>query len=139
MISYDSATWDGETNSQHVAREGRNSARARRCTEEANTTATAAVAHGVSDQQRGQHITRNLTKEFLPVDGHDVQPMPSANLTIASNELARIQQMLEIAKATAMLKAAVVQVNDIHENQALSFSTASNQSTGLQWDHSNHQ
>jgi hypothetical protein len=37
-----------------------------------------------------------------------------------------------------MLKASMVQVNEVHKNQASSFSIASNRSTGLRWARSNH-
>lgn len=82
MIGYDSGVHDGETNSQ-------------RRTEEAN----AAAADGNS-------VACNLNLKFLQVDGHDVQPTPSANLAVAANELARLPASPELAKATALLKAA---------------------------------
>jgi len=51
MISCDSTTRDGETNSQHAAREGRNANRAKRRTEQANAAAAVTIGGGAADQQ----------------------------------------------------------------------------------------
>ena len=59
-------------------------------------------------------LQRNLDDEFVLVDGHDVYKTPSANLVMATNELTRLPQTLEVAKVTTMLKAAHCQVNEIH-------------------------
>ena len=58
------------------------------------------------------------------VDNQQVEQTSSANLAMATHELARLPPMLEVLKIQALLKAAKVQVNDIR-NLALSFSTAS--------------
>jgi hypothetical protein len=62
--------------------------------------------------------------------------MPSANLAVAMNELSRLQQTPELAKASAMLKAVAVQVLEIHENQAPSHSTGLNRSGRSRRPHS---
>ena len=126
MISCYSAALDGETNSQRVAHEGRNSDRTRRRTKADATIAAVAAGGGVADQHGGRHVVHNRIEEFHQVDSIDVQPTPIANLAMALNELTRIQQTSKITKATAMLKAAMLQVNEVRENQAPSFSTASN-------------
>ena len=41
----------------------------------------------------------------LQYNGHDVCKTPSANLAMAANELARLEQMPEVTKVAAMLKA----------------------------------
>ena len=56
-------------------------------------------------QGRPRPLRRNLDDEFVCVDGHDVYKTPSANLAVAANELAWLEQTLEVAKVTAMLKA----------------------------------
>ena len=58
------------------------------------------------------------------VDNQLVEQTSSVNLAMATNELGRLPQTLEVAKIQALLKAAQVQVNDIR-NPAPSFSTAS--------------
>jgi hypothetical protein len=78
------------------------------------------------DQHGGFRIIRNLTDEFHQVDGYKVQPMPSANLAMAINEVGRLPQTPKLTMATAMLKVAVVQVFQIHDNQAPSHSIRSN-------------
>ena len=109
---------------------------------EAATVATVAAEGGTvdgggdADKQGGHHVARNLADEFLQVDGHEVQPTPSANLVVALNELGRLPQMPELTKATAMLKAAAVQVFEFHDNQAPSHSTRLNRSTGPHWPRS---
>ena len=50
---------------------------------------------------------------------------PSANLVVAANELARLEQTPEVAKVTAMLKVAHCQVNEIHQDQGASYLTSS--------------
>ena len=62
---------------------------------------------------QGRPLQRNLDDKFLHIDGHDVYKTPSANLVVAANELARLQQTPEVARVTAMLKAAHCQVNEI--------------------------
>ena len=47
------------------------------------------------------------------VDNQGVEQMPSANLAVATHELARLPQTPEIFKIQALLKAAQAQVNDI--------------------------
>lgn len=104
MISCDSSVRDGETNSQHVARESRNADRARCCLAEANAPAAAATDGGAPNQQGGHRIERNLDQEFFQVDGHDVRPTLSANLAMAT-ELARPPKTPELAKINVLLKA----------------------------------
>ena len=48
------------------------------------------------------------------VDNQQVEQTPSANLAVATHELARPPQTLEILKIQVLLKAAQAQVNDIH-------------------------
>ena len=55
---------------------------------------------------QGRSLQHNLDDEFLRVDGHDIYKTPSVNLAMATNELARLQQTLEVARVTTMLKAA---------------------------------
>ena len=136
MISANSAAHNGETDAQRAVREERNADRAQRRAE-ANAAATATNANpGVATygdaahNQGGHRVTRNLNEEFIQVDGHEVLLTPSTNLTIAMNELGRLAPSPELAKATAMLKAAVVQVNENRQNQAPSHSTSSNRSAG---------
>ena len=57
------------------------------------------------------------------VDNQQVEQTPSANLAVATHDLARLPPMLEVLKIQALLKAAQVQVNDIR-NPAPSYSTA---------------
>ena len=45
---------------------------------------------------------------------------------MATNELARLEKMPEVAKVAAMLKDAHYQVNEIHQDQGPSYSTSSN-------------
>ena len=60
----------------------------------------------LDSQGRPHQLHRNLDDEFVHVGGHDVYKTPSANLVVAANELARLPQTPEVAKVTAMLKAA---------------------------------
>ena len=53
---------------------------------------------------QGRPLQRNLDEEFLRVDGHDVFKTSSANLAVATNELARLPQTPELTKVAAMLK-----------------------------------
>ena len=62
---------------------------------------------------QGRPLQRNLDDEFVRVDGHDIYKTPSANLAVATNELARFPQTPEVTKVAAMLKAAHCQVNEI--------------------------
>ena len=57
-------------------------------------------------QGRPRPLRRNLDDKSICVDGHDVYKTPSANLAMATNELARLEQTPEVAKVAAMLKAA---------------------------------
>ena len=66
------------------------------------------------------------------VDNQQVEQTLSANLAMATHELARLPPMLEVLKIQALLKAAQVQVNDIR-NPAPSFSTASACSHNPPW------
>ena len=60
----------------------------------------------LDSQGRPRPLQRNLNDEFVLVDGHDVYKTPSVNLVVAANELARLEQMLEVTKVVAMLKVA---------------------------------
>jgi len=64
----------------------------------------------LDSQGRPRPLRHNLDDEFVRVDGHDVYKTPSANLAMAANELARLEQTLEVAKVAAMLKATHCQV-----------------------------
>jgi hypothetical protein len=55
-------------------------------------------------------VVRNLEDAFILVNGHEVDPTPSAKLAITMNELGRLPMTSKVAKATAMIKAATVQV-----------------------------
>ena len=80
----------------------------------------------LDSQERPRLLYRNLDDEFVRVDGHNVYKTPSANLAMVANELARLEQTLEVTKVTAMLKAAHCQVNKIRQDQGPSYSTSSN-------------
>ena len=67
----------------------------------------------LDSQGRPHPLQRNLKDEFVRVDGHDVYKTPSANLAMAANELAWLEQMPEVTKVTKMLKVAHCQVNEI--------------------------
>ena len=73
------------------------------------------------------HINPTATSmtNFFRVDGHDVYKTPSANLAVATKELARLPQTPKVAKVTAMLKAVHCQVNEIRQDQRPSYSTSS--------------
>ena len=58
-------------------------------------------------------LARHFQQEFLMVDNQRVEQTPSANLVVATHELARLPQTLEILKIQALLKVAQAQVNDI--------------------------
>ena len=75
--------------------------------------AKAARNDQLDSQGRPCPLQRNLDDEFVHVNGHNVYKTPSANLAVAANELAWLKQMLEVAKVTAMLKAAHCQVHEI--------------------------
>jgi len=70
------------------------------------TAAVVATDENEVDSQGNLCVAHNLNLEFLQVDGHDVQQMPSTNLAVPTNELARLQQTPEITKVTALLKVA---------------------------------
>ena len=76
-------------------------------------------------QGRPRPLHRNLDDEFVRVDGHDVYKTPSANLAVAANELARLEQMPAVTMVTAMLKSVHCQVNEILQDQRPSYSTSS--------------
>ena len=59
----------------------------------------------LDSQGRPRPLHRNLDDKFIRVDGHDVYKTPSANLAMAANELARLEQTLEVTKVATMLKA----------------------------------
>ena len=48
----------------------------------------------------------NLQQEFFMVDNQQVEQTPSANLAVATHELARLPPMLKALKIQALLKAA---------------------------------
>ena len=106
MVSQDSTAVDGETSVQHREREARNTDRQRHCNEEAENIDQAAKGDPPP-------LARNLQQEFLMVDNQQVEQTPSANLAMATHELARLPLTLEVLKIQALLKAAQVQVNDI--------------------------
>ena len=60
----------------------------------------------LNSQGRPHPLCCNLDNEFVHVDSHNVYKTPSANLAIDANELAWLEQMLEVTKVTVMLKAA---------------------------------
>ena len=80
----------------------------------------------LDSQGRPRILRRNLDDKFVRVDGHDVYKTPSANLAVAANELARLEQTPEVAKVTVMLKTTHCQVNEIRQDQGPSYSTSSN-------------
>ena len=59
----------------------------------------------LDSQGRPRQLHYNFDDKFVCVDGHDVYKTPSANLAMATNELARLKQTLEVAKVATMLKA----------------------------------
>ena len=60
----------------------------------------------LDSQGRPRPLHRNLDDEFICVDSHDVYKTPSANLVVAVNELARLEQTSEVTKVAVMLKVA---------------------------------
>ncbi|XP_066364291.1 uncharacterized protein [Miscanthus floridulus] len=106
MVSHDSVAVDGKNSVQCYEREARNTDRQRRHNEEA-ANAAQATGGGLPP------LARNLQHEFLKVDNQQVEQTPSANLAVATNELGRLPQTLEVVKIQALLKAAQVQVSDI--------------------------
>jgi hypothetical protein len=68
----------------------------------------AVAGAGAADQQGGARFVHILNEAFLQVNGHEVQPTPSANLAIAMNEPSRLPMSPEVAKATAVIKAVTV-------------------------------
>ena len=116
MVTHDSIVIDGETSVQCQEREARD-ADHQQCHNEEAENATQAT--------RGDPppLAHNLQQEFLTMDNQQVEQTPSANLAVATHELARLPPTPEVLKIQALLKAAQVQVNDIR-NPAPSFSTA---------------
>ena len=80
----------------------------------------------LNSQGRPCPLRCNIDDEFVRVNGHDVNKTPSANLAMAANELTQLEQMLEVTKVAAMLKAVHCQVNEIRQDQGPSYSTSSN-------------
>ena len=68
--------------------------------------AEAARNDQLDSQGRPHQLHRNLDDEFVRVDGHDIYRTPSANLVMAANELAQLEQTPKVAKVATMLKAA---------------------------------
>ena len=83
MVSHDSIAIDGETSVQRRERETRNVDRQRCRNEEAENAVQS--AGGVPPP-----LTRNLQQEFLMVNNQQVEQTPSANLAVATHELARL-------------------------------------------------
>ena len=77
-------------------------------------------------QGRLRPLRHNLDDKFIHVNSHDVYKTSSANLAMAANELARLEQTPEVTKVAVMLKAACWQVNEIRQDQGPSYSTSSN-------------
>ena len=98
MVIHNSIAINGETSVQCHERETRNTDRQQCRNEEAENAAQAA---------RGglPPLARNLQEEFLMVDNQRVEQTSSANLAVATHELARLPQTLEILKIQALLKA----------------------------------
>ena len=67
----------------------------------------------LDSQGRPRPLHCNLDDKFIHVDGHDVYKTPSANLAMAANELAQLQQTPEVAKVATVLKVVHCQVNEI--------------------------
>ena len=106
MVSHDSIAIDGETSVQRRERKARNADRQRCRNKE---------AENANQATRGDPppLARNLQQEFFMVDNQRMEQMPSANLAVATHELARLPQMPKILKIQALLKAAQALVNDI--------------------------
>ena len=110
-VSVDSPLREGETEEDRTTCVNRNvNCAQRRANKAALVLAEAARNDQLDSQGRPHQLQRNLNDEFVYVDGHDVYQTPSANLTVAANELAWLPQTLEVA---TMLKAAHCQVNEI--------------------------
>ena len=75
--------WNNKTEEECAAHENWNVNRVQRRANEI----TLAMAEQQLDSQ-GRSVQRNLDDEFLRVDGHDIYKTPSANLAMATNELA---------------------------------------------------
>ena len=99
MLSHDSFAVDGETSVQCREREAKNTDRQRRRNEEAEN-ATLATRGGPPP------LAHNLQQEFLMVDNQQVEQTPSANLAVATHELAKLPPTPEVLKIQALLKAA---------------------------------
>ena len=91
MVSHDSVVVDGETSAQRHEHEARNLDRQQRRHEEIENAIQAA---------RGgpPPLAHNLQPEFLMVDNQQVEQTPSANLAVATNELARLPPTPEVLK-----------------------------------------
>jgi len=98
MVSNDSVAIDGETSVQCRECEDRNSSHQRLHNEAEN--AAQATRGGLPP------LARNLQQEFLMVDNQQVEQTPSANLAVATHELARLPPTPEVLKIQALLKAA---------------------------------
>ena len=87
VVSQDNFAIGRETSVQRREREARNVDRQRRRNEEAENAAQAA---------RGDPppLARNLQQEFLMVDNQQVEQTLSANLAVATHELARLPPKL---------------------------------------------
>ena len=79
MVSHDSIAIDGETSVQRHERQTRNADRQRRRNEEDTVQAA---------RRDPPPLARNLQQEFLMVDNQQVEQTPSANLAVATHELA---------------------------------------------------
>ena len=88
-VSIDSPPRNGETDEERAARENRNVNRAQRRDNECALAMAEAARDNQFDSQ-GRPLHRNLNEEFLRVDGHDIFKTPSANLAVATNELAHL-------------------------------------------------
>ena len=103
---------NGEEHQQHL---NRNANRAQRRANEATIVlAEAARNEQLDSQGRPCPLQRNLNDEFVRVDSLGVYKTLSANLVVATNELAWLPQTPKVAKVIAMLKVAHCQVNEIH-------------------------
>ena len=127
MLSHDNIAVDGETSVQRREHEARNTNHQQRRQEEAKNAAQIASGGPLL-------LACNLQQEFLVVDNQQVEQTPSANLAIATNELARLPPTPKVLKIQALLKAAQVQVNDIR-NPVPSFSTMSARSRNPRGSH----
>ena len=117
-VSVDSPPWNNETEEELAIRENQNVNHAQHQANKATIVLAMAARNReqLDSQGRPLPLRRNLDDEFVHVNGHDVYKTPSANLVVATNELARLEQTLEVAKVAAMLKAAHYQVNEIHQD-----------------------